>query len=238
MLTVLTVLRVLKVQVHVLRARRTLSTVSTLSAIALTVVAGISAPGPARQLDRTSDAAAALTLWYTRAAPQWDHAMPLGNGRLGAMVFGTVGRERIQLNENSLWMGGLRERDNPDALAYLAEVRRLLFAGSPVEAYALAEKKLMGRPSRLESYQTLGDLRIAFDHDGPIEDYRLELDIDSAIARITYRAGGVRYTREVFASHPHQAIVVRLSADTPGRLAFSAWIDRLQDATTETRGND
>jgi alpha-L-fucosidase 2 len=208
--------------------------------VALTFVTGASAPGPARQLDTATDAASAraLTLWYTRAAPQWDHAMPLGNGRLGAMVFGSIGRERIQLNENSLWMGGLRERDNPDALAYLPEVRRLLFAGSPVEANALAEKRLMGRPSRLESYQTLGDLRIGFEHDGPIEDYRRELDIDSAIARITYRTGGVRYTREVFASRPAQAVVIRLTADTPGRLSFSTWIDRLQDATTETRGND
>ncbi len=203
--------------------------------IALALVAA-SAPAPARQIDSAD--ARHLTLWYTRAAPQWDHALPLGNGRLGAMVFGSVGRERIQLNEQTLWMGGPRERDNPDALAYLPEVRRLLFAGSPVEANALAEKRLMGRPSRLESYQTLGDLRIAFEHEGPVEDYRRELDIDSAIARISYRVDGIRYTREVFASHPAQAIVVRLTADRPGRLSFSTWIARLQDATTVTGGND
>ena len=96
----------------------------------------------------------------------------------------------------------------------------------------------MGRPSRLQSYQTLGDLRIAFEHDAPVEDYRRELNIDSATARISYRAGGVRYTREVFASHPAQAIVVRLTADAPGRLSFSTWIDRLQDAMTVPRGTD
>jgi alpha-L-fucosidase 2 len=208
---------------------------SLLTLVVLTLVARAAATVPARQLDPRDSRD--LTLWYTRPAPQWDHAMPLGNGRLGAMVFGTVGRERIQLNENTLWMGGPGERDNPEALAHLAEVRRLLFAGSPVEAYALAEKKLMGRPARLESYQTLGDLRIAFEHDAPIEEYRRELDIDSAIARITYRAGGVRYTREVFASHPHQAIVVRLTTGSPGRLAFSTWIERHQDATT-TPGKD
>jgi alpha-L-fucosidase 2 len=212
-----------------------MTNVRNLSAVAVTLALVIA--GPARAQQSGAEASRDLTLWYTRPAPQWDHAMPLGNGRLGAMVFGTVGRERIQLNENMLWMGGPRERDNPEALTHLAEVRRLLFAGSPVEAYALAEKKLMGRPSRLESYQTLGDLRIAFEHDAPVEDYRRELDIDSAIARITYRAGGVRYTREVFASHPHQAIVVRLTTDSPARLAFSTWIERQQDATT-TPGKD
>ncbi len=206
--------------------------------VALTLILTASAPPRAEQAAVNNEDPRDLTLWYTRAAPQWDHALPLGNGRLGAMVFGSVGRERIQLNEQTLWRGGPRERDNPDALAYLPEVRRLLFAGSPVEANALAEKRLMGRPSRLQSYQTLGDLRIAFEHDAPVEDYRRELNIDSATARISYRAGGVRYTREVFASHPAQAIVVRLTADAPGRLSFSTWIDRLQDAMTVARGTD
>jgi alpha-L-fucosidase 2 len=177
-------------------------------------------------------------LWYRAAAPQWDHALPLGNGRIGAMLFGSVSRERIQLNEETLWMGSPRDRDNPDALAALPEVRRLLFAGMPVEANALAEKKLMGRPSRLEPYQTLGDLRLAFDHDGAITDYRRELDLDTAVARVTYRAGGVRYTREVFASHPDQVLVVHLTADRPSAVTVSTWIDRLQDATTTIAGND
>jgi alpha-L-fucosidase 2 len=179
-----------------------------------------------------------MTLWYRAAAPQWDHALPLGNGRLGAMLFGSVNRERIQLNEETLWMGSPRDRDNPEALANLPEVRRLLFAGFPVEANTLAEKTLMGRPSRLEAYQTLGDLRLAFDHEGAITDYRRELDLDTAVARVTYRAGGVRYTREVFASHPDQVLVVRLTADRPSALTVSIWIDRLQDATTTIAGTD
>ena len=133
------------------------------------------------------------------------------------MVFGTVNRERIQLNEETLWMGGPRDTDNPEARAALPEVRRLLFAGRPREAYALAERKLMGKPWRLESYQSLADLRLNFDHEGEITDYRRELDLDSAIARVTYRVDGVRYTREVFASHPDQVIVVRLTVDRPGR---------------------
>jgi alpha-L-fucosidase 2 len=123
-------------------------------------------------------------------------------------------------------------------LKHLAEVRRLLFAGMPVEAYAVAEKYSMGQPFRLESYQSLGDLRLTFEHDGTPDDYRLELDLDSAIARLSYRLGGVRYTREVFASHPAQAIVMRVTADAPGRITVSTWIDRPQDATTEVAGND
>jgi alpha-L-fucosidase 2 len=177
-------------------------------------------------------------LWYTHPAPQWDHALPLGNGRLGAMVFGQVNRERIQLNENTLWMGGARERDNPGALAALPEVRRLLFAGQPNEAARLAEKRLMGTPSRLLPYQTLGDLRLSFDHDGDVSGYRLELDIDNAITRLTYRVNDVTFTREVFVSHPAQAIVVRVTANKPGQVSMSTWIDRTQDATTQVVGDN
>ena len=164
--------------------------------------------------------------------------MPVGNGRLGAMVFGSVNRERIQLNEHSLWMGGPQDRNNPEALKYLPEVRRLLFAGAPLDAYALAERHLMGRPQRLQSYQTLGDLRLIFDHEEPISDYRRELDLDSAIVRVTYRAGALRLTREIFASHPDQAIVVRLSAADGARFSTSVWIERSQDATTQVVGSD
>ena len=178
------------------------------------------------------------TIWLRSAASQWDHAFPLGNGRMGAMVFGTVNRERIQLNEETLWMGGPRDTDNPEARVALPEVRRLLFEGRPVEAYTLAERKLMGKPWRLESYQSLADLRLNFDHEGEITDYQRSLDLDSAVARVSYRVDGVRYTREVFASHPDRVVVVRLTADRPGALTFGSWIDRQQDARTEIAGND
>jgi alpha-L-fucosidase 2 len=182
--------------------------------------------------------AAALTLWYDHPAPQWDHGLPIGNGCLGGVLFGGVQRDRLQLNESSLWMGGPKDRDNPEALAHLAEVRRLLFAGLPREAAALAERKLMGRPNRLESYQTLGDLRLQFDQEGEVTDYRLELDLDRAIARVSYRQGGIRYTREVFASAPDQVIVVRLTADAPGKVSFSAALDRSQDARSTVDGSN
>ena len=177
-------------------------------------------------------------LFYTHPAREWNQALPLGNGRLGAMVFGNVTGERIQLNENTLWMGGPRDTNNPDALKHLPEVRRLLFAGMPVEAYAVAEKYSMGQPFRLESYQSLGDLRLTFEHEGAPEDYRFELDIDGAVARLIYRLGDVRYTREAFVSHPAQAIVLRVTADAPGKITVSTWIDRPQDATTHVASND
>jgi alpha-L-fucosidase 2 len=178
------------------------------------------------------------TLWYKQPARQWDHGLPLGNGRLGGVVFGEVRRERISLNESSLWMGGPQDRDNPEALAHLPEMRRLLFAGHPREAAALAERKLMGRPHRLESYQTLGDLRLAFEHEGTAEAYRRELDIDSAIARTSYLLGGVRYAREVFVSAPDQVMVVRLTADKPSRISTSISLDRVQDARARIAAPD
>ena len=209
------------------------------SAALVVWLAGLSGPAVALAPGAEPPASApppALRLWYRRPAPQWDHALPLGNGRLGAMVFGGVRGERLQLNEDSLWLGGPRETDNPEALAHLPEVRRLLFAGRPREAEALAEKKLMGRPNRLESYQTLGDLRLSFDHDdeGEAEDYVLALDLDAATATVSYRLAGVRYTREAFVSAPDQVLVVRLAADRAGAISTSAVLDRPQDAVTVT----
>ncbi|MGH9382746.1 MAG: glycoside hydrolase family 95 protein [Vicinamibacterales bacterium] len=207
--------------------------------VIVTVIVAINTGGPRGASWQEAIAPAVEhTIWLRSAASQWDHAFPLGNGRMGAMVFGTVNRERIQLNEETLWMGGPRETDNPEARANLPEVRRLLFAGQPVAAYALAERKLMGKPWRLESYQSLADLRLSFDHEGEITDYRRSLDLDSGVARVTYRVGGVRHTREIFASHPDQVVVVRLTVDRPGALQFGSWIDRQQDARTEIVGHD
>jgi alpha-L-fucosidase 2 len=197
--------------------------------------------GPAafrQSTSATSTPPGYLKLWYRQPAPQWDHAMPIGNGRLGAMVFGNINRERIQLNEETLWMGRPQERDNPEALKHLSEVRRLLFAGQPQEASAIAERYLMGQPQRLQSYQTLGDLRLNFDHDVPTSAYRRELDLDTATVKVSYRAGDVDLTREIFASHPDQVIVTRVSASRPSSLTFSVWLDRSQDAITAIAGSD
>src|SRR5262245_52030245 len=174
----------------------------------------------------------AMTLWHALPAPQWDHATPVGNGRLGAMIFGNTGRERIQLNEETLWSGGPRDTVNVEAMSEIGNVRRLLFEGKPREAIELADEMMMARPRRLLPYQTLGDLWLAFEGHDAVTDYRRELDLASAIARVNYRAGGVRFTREIFASHPAQVIVVRLSSDQPNQISVTVGLNRERDATT------
>ena len=203
-------------------------------ALAALALAAVVLPGPASAATPDPD----TKIWYRHAAPQWDQAMPVGNGRLGAMVFGSATRERIALNEDSMWLGFRKDTTNPKALPNLPEVRRLLFAGLPVEAYRVAEKNLLGSPFRLLSYQPLGDLRLSVDDGAKPEDYHFELDLDTAIARLSYVVDGVRHTREVFASAPDQVLVVRHTADKPGQVSMNVWIDRAQDATTLVAGDD
>ncbi len=165
------------------------------------------------------------TLFYRQPAQRWDEALPIGNGRLGGMVFGGVPAERIQLNEDTFWSGGPYDPISPEALEYLPQVRQLIRDGRYKEAQDLAEQKLMGRPKSLQAYQPLGDLRLVMDgHDQPT-DYRRELDLDRAVVRVSYRIGGAAFTREVFSSAPDQAIVVHLAADPPARLSFTATLD-------------
>ena len=153
------------------------------------------------------------------------------------MVFGDPLKERIQLNEDTVWAGEKRDRLNPAAARSLPEVRRLLFAGQATEAQKLAERDLLGIPRRMPAYETLGDLRLAFDDPGgPVTAYRRELDLDSAMVRVRYTVGTVHYTREIFASAPDQVIVVRLSADRPKKITFTASMDRPMDFTSRAEG--
>jgi alpha-L-fucosidase 2 len=179
----------------------------------------------------------ALTLWYTTPANAWLDALPIGNGRLGAMVFGKVDEERVQLNENTLWDGFARETTNPEALTYLPEVQRRLFAGRHADATALVSK-LLGNPARVRAYQTLGDLLLAFDLPEPATNYRRELDLAHAVTRVSYTAGGVTYRRELFASAPDRVIVMRLTADKPGRITTRLRLQRAQDARTSAEGGN
>ncbi len=159
------------------------------------------------------------TLWYDQPGREAiTEALPVGNGRLGALVLGGTARERLVLNEATLWSGGPYRADSPEALAALPEVRRLLFAGRYAEADALAQAKMMGRPMTQAAYQALGDLFLDFPGHENVADYRRELDLDTAVTRVTYTAGGVHFAREVFASAVDQVIVVRLTADKPGAL--------------------
>jgi alpha-L-fucosidase 2 len=165
-----------------------------------------------------------LTLWYRRPAQQWVEALPVGNGRLGAMVFGGVERERLQLNEDTLWTGGPRDWNNPNARKALAEVRRLVAEGKYVEADRAA-RGMQG--TYTQSYAPLGNLVLTFEHGQQSRNYRRQLDLQSAIADVRYRIGDTNYVREVIASHPDQVIVVRLSADRPGMITFTATLDSL-----------
>ena len=128
-----------------------------------------------------------MKLWYRQPAQEWVEALPIGNGRLGAMVFGGIQRERIQLNEDSVWSGKPVEQDKPGAAKYLPEARQLLFDGKYTEAEKLVSEKIMGL--RLEGgthcYQTLGDLELIFEQHSEASDYRRELDLDSAIAQVS-----------------------------------------------------
>jgi alpha-L-fucosidase 2 len=188
-----------------------------------------------------------LTLRYTRPAAEWVEALPVGNGRLGAMVFGGIHQERLQLNEDTLWAGGPYDPANPEALAALPEVRRLIAAGEHEAAQKLAQQKLMSRPLRQMPYQTLGDLMFTFSGGEPAATYARELDLDTAVATTRLTIGnsqwGTAHVREVFASPVDQVIVVRLTATAPnrpdqGRLTFTLGVQSHQQANSRTEGGD
>ncbi|GAC1515881.1 MAG: glycoside hydrolase family 95 protein [Gemmatimonadaceae bacterium] len=181
------------------------------------VVAVGARSGSGQQADRR------LTLWYSTPARQWVEALPVGNGRLGAMVFGNATRERIQFNEATLWSGGPHDYQRPGAHRYLGEIRSLLGAGRQRDAEALAQVHFMSAPLKQRAYQAFGDLRLTFPtlDSSAVGDYYRELDLDRAVASTHFRVGTVTYTREVFSSFPDQVLVIRISADSPGRIDFA-----------------
>ncbi|WP_029561340.1 glycoside hydrolase family 95 protein [Xanthomonas oryzae] len=183
-------------------------------------------------------AAEALQLWYPQPANEWVEALPVGNGRLGAMVWGGIAHERLQLNEDTLYAGGPYDATSPDALAALPQVRALVFAGRYAEAEQLADAKLLSRPLKQMPYQPLGDLLLDFDRVDGISDYRLQLDLDTAVATTTFRSGGAVHRREVFVSAQAQCIVVRLSCDHRGGISLRVGIDSPQngEVTAEQGG--
>jgi alpha-L-fucosidase 2 len=169
----------------------------------------------------------ALKLWYDKPAAEWTEALPIGNGRLGAMVFGGTERERIQFNDNTLFTGRPHDYAHDGASKYLPVLRQLLFEGKQDEAHELANREFMSvstrdgrRRTRQEKYQPFGDVILELPGHVNVTDYRRELDIDRAVASMQYTVDGVTYRREIFASHPDDAIVMRLTADQPKQLHF------------------
>ena len=165
-----------------------------------------------------------LKLWYKEPAKTvWEAALPVGNGRLAAMIYGNTEKEILRLNESSVWSGGPNRNDNPDALKALPEVRKLIFEGKNKEASKLAGEKIESKKNNGMKFQPVGDIELSFPgHDSAnVKDYYRELDIEKAVARTSYTVNGIRFTREIFSSIPDQVIVVRLTADKPASLNFS-----------------
>jgi alpha-L-fucosidase 2 len=169
-----------------------------------------------------------LRMWFTRPADNWENALPVGNGRLGAMVFGGIETERLQLNEETVWTGEVEDYHNPQSIEALKEVRKLLFEGRYSEAEKLAQSGIMGRkdPSARHTYQTLGDLWLFFPHFRGVSEYRRELDIGKAVAGVSFVGGRSRFNRKVFSSAMDQVLVVRLECDREGGLDVAVLLNR------------
>jgi alpha-L-fucosidase 2 len=171
----------------------------------------------------------ALKLWYSKPALDWNEALPLGNGRLGAMVFGTPAVEHLQLNEETIWAGSPNSNAHRLEDGVLETVRRLIWEGKYVEAENLATAKIMSPKNHGMPYQTMGDLFISFPGHNRYSDYYRDLDISNAVASVSYTVGGVRYKREIFSSFTDQAIVVRLSADQPHSITCNLFLTTPQE---------
>lgn len=161
-------------------------------------------------------------LWYDAPAQVWTEALPLGNGRLGAMVFGNPAMEQLQLNEETIWAGSPNNNANPHALENIPKVRALVFAGKYLEAQTLATEKVMAKTNSGMPYQSFGDLRISFPGHTRYTNYYRELSLDSAQAIVHYQVDGVTYRREMITSFTDQVVMVRLTASTPGKITCNA----------------
>lgn len=177
-------------------------------------------------------------IWFDKPAATWTEALPVGNGRLAAMVHGRTDRELIDLNEESLWAGQPGPNNNPGARAHLAAIRQALFAGDPAQAMTLSEQHLLGTPHRMRSYQPLGSLWFEAGNAGGITHFRRSLDLFTGVATTRYESGGVTWTREVYVSAPDNVVVFRVRVDKPGALNGKLTLYRQQDATVRTMGNN
>ncbi len=185
---------------------------------------------------RSEPEASEWTLWYKQPAKIWTDALPIGNGRLGAMVFGEVDEDRLQLNEDTLWSGHPREWNNPQASEALPEIRKLVLEEKRYKNADRACKRMQGPYN--ESYQPLGNLHLKFSGLLAVSNYRRDLDLDSAVAQVSFTAGGVSYTRQVYCSAPDQVIVVELRASKPGKLNLTVTLDSLLQSASEPIGSN
>lgn len=177
-------------------------------------------------------------LWYNKPAQVWTEALPLGNGRLGAMVYGNPAMEQIQLNEETIWAGSPNSNANPLALEYIPKVRELVFAGKYEAAQQLATEKVMSQTNHGMPYQTFGELRISFPGHSRYTGYYRDLNLDSARATVSYKVDGVTFTRETFTSFTDQVMIVRLTASKKKKITFNAMLTSpQQDVFMATNGD-
>lgn len=180
----------------------------------------------------------ATLLWYAHPAQKWEEALPVGNGRLGAMVFGNYKEERIQLNEDTYWTGGPYSTVVKEGYKTLPEIQRLVFAGKYLEAHNLFGRNLMGYPVEQQKYQSLGNLHLFFNNQDSVTDYKRWLDLDQGISAVSYTSKGIRYQREVFASVPDQVIAIRITASTPGAVSLKANLRGVRNQTHSNYATD
>jgi alpha-L-fucosidase 2 len=171
---------------------------------------------PAKDMDPTT------LLWYTQPADKWENALPVGNGRLGAMVFGRTDEEKIQFNEETYWSGGPYSQTVQGGYKALPEIQRLIFQGKYIQAHKLFGRHLMGYPVEQQKYQSFGDLILKFSREGEAKNYTHRLDLDRAIVTTEYDQDGISFKRDVFVTPVDQVIVIRLAADKPGSISFVA----------------
>ncbi len=204
-----------------------------------TASAAVLLSGPAAAIGQPRDGADhPWRLWYRQPAAAWTEALPIGNGRVGAMVFGGAGSERLQLNCDTLYAGGPYRPNSPEARGALADIRRMVFERRYADAEALINARMMARPLKQMPYQTAGDLTFTLPALATTDRYERALDLDTAIARVSFTSAGVHYVREVFASAIDGVIAVRLTVDRPGALDVAVALQPGQIGKTDARGPD
>jgi alpha-L-fucosidase 2 len=182
----------------------------------------------------TADTAPKNSWWYRQPAAKYWEGLPLSNGRMAVMVFGRVKDEVIRINDESLWTGSPYDPNNPEGPKVLPQIRRLLLQGKFIEAQQLCSQ-LMSRPLSVQHYRPMGELRLHFEGPDHPDSYRRELDMDSAIARVTYQVGKIHYTREVFTSYPDQVLVIRITADKPGSISIAMRLASVQPSARSAK---
>ncbi len=175
-------------------------------------------------------------LWYTQPATKWVEALPVGNGRMGAMIFGDAVHERIQLNEETIWAGTRINDINPQAKSHLEQIQRLLFEGNNAEAYALTKKYMLGTPPEIRSYQTLGDIFFDWSDSSEVKNYKRQLDLRSALHTTAFSRKGIEFKEEVFLSSYDNALVIRISGSKKQSLNGAIRLTRTKDATVSAKG--